>query len=92
MFRGRKPSASARPVTLYTRPGCHLCHEVQRELARFVDDGSVVLDVVDLSGNAELEARFGEVIPVLESEGRVFAKGRFRVDEAMARLQRREVR
>ena len=89
MFRKRPKPATVPDLVLYKRPGCHLCDEVQRELAPFVAAGEVRLEVVDLSGDAELEALHGQSIPVLAAGGRVLAKGRFRVADALARLRRR---
>jgi len=50
-------------VTLYGKPGCHLCDEARRALAGF--------DVreVDVSIDPGLHARYGERIPVVEVEG-----------------------
>lgn len=79
-------------LRLYTRPGCCLCDRVREELAPWLARGEVILEEVDISQDPELEARFGTVIPVLEHEGRVLAKGLFRAADAMARLQRRLAR
>ena len=50
-------------VTLYGKPGCHLCEEARRALAG--------LDVreVDVSADPGLHARYGELIPVVEVDG-----------------------
>jgi glutaredoxin len=56
-------------VTLYHSAGCHLC-ERAREIVRQVQE--VVpfeLDEVDISGDAELEARYREWLPVVEIDG-----------------------
>lgn len=76
-------------IRLYTRPGCGLCEEVRAALEPWVRRGRVELEVVDLEPGSEVEARYGAVIPVLEHEGRPFAKGRFDVAEALQRLDRR---
>ncbi|GAC1324380.1 MAG: hypothetical protein NVSMB2_22480 [Chloroflexota bacterium] len=60
-------------VTLYTRPGCHLCETAQAELARLQRQVPHTLGVVDISDNAELEARYGERIPVLLAGGQEFS-------------------
>ena len=56
-------------LTLYQRDDCRLCDEALDVLARarVVDFDSVFID-----GDAELEARYGERVPVLreESSGR----------------------
>lgn len=60
-------------VTLYTRPGCHLCETAEAELARLQRQVPHTLAVVDISDSAELEARYGERIPVLLAGGQEFA-------------------
>lgn len=78
-----KPS-SGNPVTLilYGRPDCGLCDEMAAEIAeRF--GSRIVLDKRDISGDAQLERRFGLKVPVLMRDGEVICFGR--LDEA--RLQ-----
>jgi glutaredoxin len=59
-------------VTLYSRPGCHLCDEARdaitsrrRELPDFE------LEEVNIEGDPDLHARYLERIPVIEVEGEV---------------------
>jgi hypothetical protein len=64
------------PLTLYSRPGCHLCDVMKQELSR-VDLGRPVrLEVVDISGDAKLTELYGRRIPVLAAAGRTIAEGR----------------
>jgi glutaredoxin len=68
-------------LTLYSRPGCHLCDEMKAVIRKVVGaDATIRLDEIDISSNAELEARYGLEIPVLTIEGRKIAK--YRVTEA----------
>ncbi len=62
-------------VTLYTRPGCHLCDEA-REVILSVQrsDGGFELREIDIDGDDELHARFLERIPVVEVDGEVVAE------------------
>ena len=65
-------------LTLYTRPGCHLCDSMKRvvdETAR-QESEPVTLREVDISGNVGLERRFGTEIPVLVCGERVLARVR----------------
>jgi len=76
-------------LTIYSRPGCHLCEEMKTAVARV--SGRVNLDVrveeIDISTDASLEARYGTEIPVLLINGRKVAK--YRVSEfELARLIR----
>ena len=67
-------------LTLYTRPGCHLCDEMKAVIARAAQDVPLTLDEVDISTDPALEARYGVEIPVLMVDGRKVAK--YRVTEA----------
>ncbi len=68
-------------VTLYTRTGCHLCDEAKKPVARAVAaTGGATLRVMDIAGQPDLEARYGQRIPVVavaEDGGeRVLAEGK----------------
>ncbi|GAB6041647.1 glutaredoxin family protein [Endothiovibrio diazotrophicus] len=52
-------------MTLYWRDGCHLCEEMGRELTRRREALGVELEAVEISGDVELEARYGHKVPVL---------------------------
>ena len=62
--------AGARLLTVYSRTYCHLCDDLLAALrilqGRFVFD----IEVVDVDSDAALEARYGELVPVVEAEGR----------------------
>jgi hypothetical protein len=78
-----KPATDS-PITLilYGRPDCGLCDEMAEAIAEQFG-ARVVLDKRDITGDAQLERRFGLKIPVLMREGEVICFGR--LDEA--RLQ-----
>lgn len=59
------------PLTLYTRAGCHLCEQAEAGL-RALD---YRYTPVDVSGDPDLEARFGHDVPVLALGERVLLKG-----------------
>jgi hypothetical protein len=75
-------------LRLYTKADCPLCTELAAELARARLARPYTLVEVDIEGDAELHARYGRSIPVLELEGRVLAKGR----AGAAELERRFAR
>ena len=58
-------------VVLYTTLGCHLCEQA-RELLLMVNP-NVEIDAVDVAEDDALIARYGERIPVLESNGQELA-------------------
>lgn len=66
-------------LTLYSRPGCHLCEEMKSVVERVRLDYPFELDEVNISGDPELERRYGPEIPVLELDGKKLAK--YRLDE-----------
>ena len=68
-------------LTLYSRPGCHLCDEMKAIVTR-VTKGSATpirVDEIDISTDPGLEALYGLEIPVLLVDGRKAAK--YRVTE-----------
>lgn len=56
-------------VTLYSRPGCHLCEDVLEDLRLLAGEMDVRVGVVDISGDPDLLARFQHLIPVVDVEG-----------------------
>ena len=74
-------------LTLYSRPGCHLCDEMKVVVQRVARSASepVTIEVVDISTDPGLETRYGLEIPVLLVNGKKAAK--YRVTETeLARM------
>jgi glutaredoxin len=69
-----------RDVVLYTRQGCHLCHEAAQLLMRH----GLRPRLVDIDLDGDLARKFDTCVPVVEIDGRVRFRGR--VDEVL--LQR----
>ena len=67
-------------LTIYSRPGCHLCDEMKAIVAQVARTVSLAVEEVDISSDPELERRYGLEIPVLFVEGKKVAK--YRIDEA----------
>jgi glutaredoxin len=62
-------------VTLYSRPGCHLCDEARERILRIVDGhGGVDLREVDIEADEEMLRAYLERIPVVELDGRVVSE------------------
>lgn len=72
-------------LTLYSRPGCHLCEEMKAVIERVRVSIPLELVEVDVSRDADLEARYGTEIPVLEIGNRKVAKYRIS-EETLARI------
>jgi glutaredoxin len=56
-------------VTLYTRPGCHLCDDAREALERVRASAPFALDEVDITTDDALHARYLERIPVVALDG-----------------------
>lgn len=68
-------------LTLYSRPGCHLCDEMKALVERVTRSmpEPATTTVIDISTDPALEAQYGLEIPVLLVNGRKAAK--YRVGE-----------
>ncbi len=56
-------------VTLYGKPGCHLCEEARAVVAAVRAELGFELEEVDVSIDPVLHARYGERIPVVAVDG-----------------------
>ena len=56
-------------ITLYGKPGCHLCQEARAVVEQVRIERPFELVEVDVSLDPRLHARYGERIPVLELDG-----------------------
>ena len=55
---------------LYSAPGCHLCEAARRTPEAVREELRFDLREVDISGDPALEARYRELLPVVEIDGR----------------------
>ena len=78
--------------TLYSKPGCHLCDDMKIVIRRVMETARtpIALEEIDITTDAELEARYGIEIPVLLVNGRKTAKYRIAEAELMKIVERRE--
>ncbi len=74
-------------LTLYSRPGCHLCDEMKAVVQRATRATTtpITIDEIDISPDPDLEARYGLEIPVLMVDGKKAAKYRV-TEEELTRL------
>lgn len=63
-------------VTLYTRPGCHLCEEAKRQIEEARCAELYTLEEVNIDLAPTLKARFGWDIPVVALNGTIVFKHR----------------
>ncbi len=73
-------------LTIYTKPGCHLCDQM-KGVVRHVAAGNpgISVEVIDISNDPQLNHQYGLEIPVLMIDGRKAAK--YRISEGeLARI------
>ena len=70
-------------VTLYGKPGCHLCDDARAVVDAVRAEREFELEEVDVSLDPLLERRMGERIPVLALDGEELFQ--YRVDPAELR-------
>ena len=78
-------------LTLYSRPECCLCEDMKAVLAQVRQEIPFHLEEINISGNPDLEERFGQEIPVLLVNGRKAFKYRLTAGELRRRLARENV-
>ena len=70
-------------VRVLSKPGCHLCADAEAVVSAVCAEVGATFEVVDVTADPELLARYGEQIPVTFVDG---AQHDFwRVDEARLR-------
>lgn len=74
-----------RVVTMYTRPGCHLCEEAKALLLPILSEFGAALREVNIDEDEALRQRYGVDIPVIFIGARKAAK--HRVDASRFRRQ-----
>jgi hypothetical protein len=69
-------------LTIYSRPGCHLCDELKATVTKVATGGddAVMVHEIDISTDSALEEAYGLEIPVLLANGRKVAKYRIAED------------
>ena len=73
-------------VTLYSRPGCHLCEEMKEEMARANCSELYELEEINIESDPELLTRYQHDIPVLLIDGLEAFRHRLRCEAFRAKL------
>jgi glutaredoxin len=68
---------------MFTRRDCHLCHVAWETLERQRRRCGFSLEAVDVDGDPELAARYGDSVPVVTVNGKERFRGR--VNEVLLR-------
>jgi glutaredoxin len=83
-------------LTIYSKPGCHLCEEmkslIHRVVASHADPHTISIEEMDISTDQGLLDRYGLEIPVLTIDGKKVAKYRVSEKELIRILKGRGAR
>ena len=82
--------ARVTPVTLFGKPGCHICADVRARLWPLAAVLNLEVEEVDILGDEALFARYRDRVPVLAVAGREAFEGPW--SPAAERLLRRVAR
>ena len=79
-------------LTIYSRPGCHLCDEMKsvvHRVTKHADDVDIAVDEIDITTDRELLDLYALEIPVLTIDGKKVAKYRVSEQELTQMLKAR---
>ncbi|MEF8779653.1 MAG: glutaredoxin family protein [Haloferacaceae archaeon] len=78
-------------VTVYSREDCHLCEEAIADVERVAEDigATVAIEEIDVDGDEELAAEYGERVPYVLLDGEPAYKYRVDTFDLRRRLQER---
>ena len=88
--QGRLQLAAARDITIYSRPGCHLCEEAKHQIEPLLREFGARMTEINIDEDASLRAKYDYDVPVIFLGSRKAAK--HRVDVAQFRRQLRDAR
>ena len=75
-------------VTIYTRPGCHLCDEAKASIHAAGCDDEFTLEEINIDSHPQLVQRYGHDIPVVLINGTKVFKHRVDAREFKRKLRR----
>ena len=73
-------------LTLYTRPGCHLCDIMKSVIVQVGLKHPIGLTEINISSQPDLEDKFSNDIPVLLCGDRVLARHRISISQLITQL------
>ena len=83
-----KSSPAENPrVTIYSRPGCHLCDEARKVIQASGLDGEYTLEEINIESDPELLERYRYEIPVIAINGIEAFRHQLTPDEFKKRLK-----
>jgi glutaredoxin len=79
-------------VSLYTRPGCHMCEEAKAQIAPLLAAAGARLREVNIDADPILRARYDSDVPVVFLGARKVAKHRVDLEQFRRQLQEARTR
>jgi glutaredoxin len=89
---GRLQLAAPRDVTIYSRPGCHLCEEAKGQIAPLLKEFSAHLTEINIDDDPELRARYDYDVPVIFLGAQKAAKHRLDLSQFRRQLSAAAIR
>jgi glutaredoxin len=80
------PKTTPITVTLYTRPGCHLCEDAKSIIEPLLAEFGATLREINIDTDARLTEQFGYDIPVIFINDRKAAKHRINAEQFRRQL------
>ena len=77
-------------LTLYSKPGCHLCDDAKRAIHEFSRECELKLTEIDISQDKELWDKFYYDIPVLLLDGEEIARHHIGIQKLRVIQKRRK--
>ena len=74
-------------ITIYSKPDCHLCDRAKEVIERCRTKTEFAIEIVDISQNPELLARYHDDIPVILLDGKEIARHVVRERKLLELLQ-----
>jgi glutaredoxin len=84
---GRLQLAAPRDVTIYSRPGCHLCDEAKAQITPMLKEFGARLTEINIDEDQELRARYDYDVPVIFLGARKAAKHRVDLAQFLRQLR-----
>ena len=79
--------AEPRDVTIYTRPGCHICDQAKAQIAPLLIEFGARLTEINIDEDPELRALYDYEVPVIFLGARKAAKHRVDLDQFRRQLR-----
>lgn len=91
LVRFRTDRSEPIPITLYSRPGCHLCEDTLGLLEEVRKRHALVIEEVDIQSDPDLYRTYGLRIPVLRFADGAELEAPIRLDQIRDAIQARTI-